>query len=73
MLLGIRVAFFDWEWGRNSAPSEGHKIPCFKTRSSWEPAYLSMVLYPLPNRDAGIVFQFWEGALGPFRLGKLVW
>ena len=22
------MAIFDWEWGRNSAPREGQKIPC---------------------------------------------
>ena len=27
MVLGKRVAIFDWEWGRNSAPREGQKIP----------------------------------------------
>ena len=27
MVLGKKVAIFDWEWGRNSAPSEGQKIP----------------------------------------------
>ena len=27
MELGKRVAIFDWEWGRNSAPGEGQKIP----------------------------------------------
>ena len=28
MVLGKEVAIFDWEWGRNSAPREGQKIPC---------------------------------------------
>ena len=28
MVLGQEVAIFDWEWGRNLAPSEGQKIPC---------------------------------------------
>ena len=23
-----KVAIFGWEWGRNSAPREGQKIPC---------------------------------------------
>ena len=27
MVLGKNVCF-DWEWGRNSAPREGQKIPC---------------------------------------------
>ena len=27
MVLGKKVAIFDWEWGRNSAPREGQKIP----------------------------------------------
>ena len=48
MLLGIRVAIFNWEWGRDLAPREGHKISCFKTRSTLEPAYLSIVLYRFP-------------------------
>ena len=28
MVLGKKVAIFDWEWGPNLAPSEGQKIPC---------------------------------------------
>ena len=28
MVLGKKVAIFDWEWGRNSVPREGQKIPC---------------------------------------------
>ena len=27
MVLGKKVAIFDWEWGRNSAPREGQKMP----------------------------------------------
>ena len=27
MVLGKKVAIFDWEWGRNSAPRDGQKIP----------------------------------------------
>ena len=27
-LIGKKVAIFDWEWGRNSTPREGQKIPC---------------------------------------------
>ena len=27
MVLGRKVAIFDWEWGRISAPREGEKIP----------------------------------------------
>ena len=26
--FGKNVAIFYWEWGRNSAPGEGQKIPC---------------------------------------------
>ena len=28
MVLGKKVAIFDWEWGRNSAPRGGQKPPC---------------------------------------------
>ena len=28
MELGKRVFILDWEWGRNSAPRDGQKIPC---------------------------------------------
>ena len=28
MVLGKKVAIFDWEWGRNSAPIDWQKIPC---------------------------------------------
>ena len=30
MVLGKKVANFDWEWGRNSAPRDGQKIPCLQ-------------------------------------------
>ena len=28
MVLGKKVAIFDLEWGRNSAPRDRQKIPC---------------------------------------------
>ena len=28
MVLGKKVAIFDWEWGRNSDPRDEQKIPC---------------------------------------------
>ena len=28
MILGKKVAIFNWEWGRTSAPREGQKMPC---------------------------------------------
>ena len=28
MVLGKKVAVFDWEWGRNLAPRDGQKRPC---------------------------------------------
>ena len=28
MVLGKKVAIFDWELGRNSAPRDGQKVPC---------------------------------------------
>ena len=28
MVLGKKVAIFDWEWGRNLAPRDGQKRPC---------------------------------------------
>ena len=31
MVLGKKVAIFDWEWGRNSAPRDGQKIPRLPT------------------------------------------
>ena len=38
MLLGKKMAIFYWEWGQNSAPREGQKIPCqaylFELRST---------------------------------------
>ena len=27
MVLGKKVAIFDWEWGQNSAPRDGQKRP----------------------------------------------
>ena len=30
MILGKKVAIFDWEWGLNLAPREGRKMPCFR-------------------------------------------
>ena len=29
MVLGKKVAIFDWECGRNSAPRDGQKRPCW--------------------------------------------
>ena len=29
MVLGKKVAIFNWEWGRNSAPREGQKRPWY--------------------------------------------
>ena len=29
MVLEKKVAIFDWEWGRNSAPREGQKMPWY--------------------------------------------
>ena len=29
MVLRKKVAIFDWEWGRNSAPRDGQKRPCY--------------------------------------------
>ena len=31
MVLGKKVGIFNWEWGGNSAPREGQKMPCFST------------------------------------------
>ena len=31
MVLGKKVAIFDWEWGRNLAAGEGQKMPCIVT------------------------------------------
>ena len=28
MVLGKKVAILDWEWGQNSAPRDGQKLPC---------------------------------------------
>ena len=28
MVLGKKVAIFDWEWSRNSAPRDEQKRPC---------------------------------------------
>ena len=39
MVLGKKMAIFDWEWGRNLAPREGQKMP-FTVDSYIEP-YLS--------------------------------
>ena len=35
MVLGKRVAIFDWEWGQNSAPRDGQKRPCFKVHNNY--------------------------------------
>ena len=29
MVLGKKVAIFDWEWGLNSPPRDGQKIPWY--------------------------------------------
>ena len=37
MVLGIKVAIFNWEWGRNSTPSDGQKIPCYDMLQDYLP------------------------------------
>ena len=32
MVLGNKVAIFDWEWDRNTAPRDGQKIPWTKIK-----------------------------------------
>ena len=44
MVLGKKVAIFDWEWGQNSAPGEGQKMPCYmkkmlSLRKLFNPSY----------------------------------
>ena len=34
MVLGKKVAIFDWEWGRNSAPRDGQKAPGVKLQGT---------------------------------------
>ena len=34
MVLGKKVAIFDWEWGQNSAPRDGQKMPSVYTHVS---------------------------------------
>ena len=31
MVFGKKVAIFNWEWSRNSAPREGQNMPCIVT------------------------------------------
>ena len=31
MVLGKKVTIFDWECGRNSAPRDGQKRPCYRS------------------------------------------
>ena len=37
MVLGKKVAIFDWEWGRNSASRDGQKRPCKLQRMVMDP------------------------------------
>ena len=34
MVLGKKVAIFDREWGLNTAPREGQKMPCLGTQKN---------------------------------------
>ena len=45
MVLGKKVAIFDWKWGRNSAPRDGQKIPCIVIASvlSLSPKLLDLI------------------------------
>ena len=54
MVLGKKVAIFDWEWGRNSVPREGQKMP-------WKSDWLSEVNMDLNDGIlyAGISFCQW--------------
>ena len=45
MVLGKKVAIFDWEWGRNSAPRDGQKLPCKQCSSQSLPCFLTQSRY----------------------------
>ena len=34
MVVGKKVAIFDWDWGGNSAPREWQKMPCLLKQKS---------------------------------------
>ena len=36
MVLGKKVAIFDWEWGGNSAPRDGQKRPWYFTEKHYD-------------------------------------
>ena len=44
MVLGKKVAVFDWEWGRNSAPREGQKIPHKATQKEDQKCFLRQAI-----------------------------
>ena len=60
MALGKNVAIFDWEWGRNSAPGEGQKIPC------------TFLGEPVKAKDKVSCQRTQQSASGEFRSCKLL-
>ena len=44
MVLGKKVAIFEWEWGRNSAPRDWQKIPCLMKPADPDLYFLSSAM-----------------------------
>ena len=59
MVLGKKVAIFDWEWGRNSAPRDGQKRPCsvyLNSKCSQEQSIIPALLYIKEHRGLPVGF-----------------
>ena len=52
MVLGEKVAIFDWEWGRNSAPRDGQKAPCMRSRYTFPRSRINIHGYSFFPRTA---------------------
>ena len=54
MVLGKKVAIFDWESGRNLAPREGQKIPWHFLLSSEDGRKVQLVIQEINRSHASI-------------------
>ena len=54
MVLGKKVAIFDWEWGRNSTHREGQKITCNIWSVLPEPSFHAYTKYGNNGSDQNL-------------------
>ena len=54
MVLGKKVAIYDWEWGQNSGPRDGQKRPWnwFRLKKTGKSQFKDCILQILLNQNS---------------------